>query len=714
MKKNIKYKRALVIFIPLFICVINTLAQSKIKVTQNINSKNKIEFLDLTSIYSLSLDNQVNIDKQWDYMHSIATLQGIINRDTAQLFIKIQSYDDYWMRISRKSGGWLENVTVDTLSNVVDAITFFKDQINGVVVYDPNVPSTSNVASSIAGIDNLMAIRYDLSANSLYNQVVLNGPKLPVKCKLINDDGTTMFKGVGLIPGTQITSSGSIKNDPYLWFIDNYMKYGKCNTEFGAYYLDQYWRKNPTPAGNQHTLSNHDFFVSRKAFFFDLSPWGDEPATDDASQSSGTDLNTLKKFLQYAYNHNNGNKMCYIGGFPSWAYKYTKHAGGKHDDVPTEWEYGKIISAYNAFMDADALSLGTLANSSFWQHFPLKDVYQQNWVTKADLIQRGYLTTEGKINYNGRKFILFYAGDFDASSWVAGTATKLWDDPNRGRVPIMWSISPVLQERIPMALDYFRSTATTNDYFAAADNGAGYLNPGMLQYPRPISGLPDGLKAWADHCKKYYQKWDLTITGFIIDGNTPGLNEAGFDCYASFSPNGIVPQKAPLIALHSNMPILRAGPDINDTYPDVAATKVLNHINSNTSMPFYWFRAILKSPTWYWKLSTQLKNSNIELLDAPTFFELLRYYINPNYTAVPLIYENEKNIFHYDIKTNRLHIYQAKGGNLSISNLQGMIVYQEIVQSDTIDIQISNFPHGIYIATLVNNLKIRHSEKMIF
>ena len=30
---------------------------------------------------------------------------------------------------------------------------------------------------------------------------------------------------------------------------------------------------------------------------------------------------------------NKGEKFCYIGGFPSWIYKYTQHAGGKHEDV---------------------------------------------------------------------------------------------------------------------------------------------------------------------------------------------------------------------------------------------------------------------------------------------------------------------------------------------------------------------------------------------
>ena len=92
------------------------------------------------------------------------------------------------------------------------------------------------------------------------------------------------------------------------------MKTGKCNTEYAAYYLDQYWKQNPgATVRNHHTLSNHDFFISKRAFFFDLSPWGDEPATDEPTQKVGTDLATLKEMLLLAYQQNKGEKYCYIG-----------------------------------------------------------------------------------------------------------------------------------------------------------------------------------------------------------------------------------------------------------------------------------------------------------------------------------------------------------------------------------------------------------------
>ncbi|MEI7422297.1 MAG: GxGYxYP domain-containing protein [Prolixibacteraceae bacterium] len=622
---------------------------------ENINSLPRVEVVNKETIigmydlkYTLdyNLKDSLQVLSLWDDIHAVSTLQGVVNRKSPHLYVNyIKSsgieIDSYWWNKYRQKGEWLSGKDTIVYSNIVELVNAYKNFIKGVVVYDPKVASTSNVASAVAGIEDLIALRYDISPNSLYTRLVVNGPKLKIKVRLIKEDGESMFDGKGVIPGTLRKSTGSLKNDPYLWFIENYMKKGKCNGEFGAYYIDQKWRDAPmATVSNHHTLTNHDFFVSKRAFFFDLSPWGDEPATDDKLQNSGTDLSTLKEFLSIAYKLNKGKKFCYIGGFPAWAFKYTKRSGGIHGDVPTEWEFSRVISSYNAFKDADAIGFGALANSSFWTHFPLEKKYPQKWVTHEELIRRGFLTKEGKINLLGRNFLIFYVGDYDASSWITQRTPTIWDDKNRGKLPLMWCISPVLQERVPMVMHNFRKTATPNDYFAAADNGAGYLMPGMLQSPREISGLPDGLDAWANHCKKYYEKWGLSITGFIIDGQAPGLSSKGLDCYESFSPNGIVPQKVPLTLLHGNMPVLRSDQDIQQN-PKEASIRIEERINAR-KIPFHWFRSILKTPSWYVELMGEIQNINpkIELLDAPTFFELYRIWLRENPDAANGLIKN--------------------------------------------------------------------------
>ncbi|MBN1817449.1 MAG: hypothetical protein JW828_08810 [Sedimentisphaerales bacterium] len=602
-----------------------------------------IYLFDLRYAMRFNADDTSQAKMAWDHCHAVAALQGLVNRDAPRLYLlaidsqhqRGQSVDQYWLDYLQAEDNWLHNRSTKTIQSVEDLIKTFRPYIQGVVVYDPKVAATSNVASTIAGTDHLLPVRYDTALDSLYSKLVLNGPKLPIKIWLLKPNGTSLFTGKGMIPGTNRKSVGSAKCDAYLWLKYHYMDTGKCSGSIGAYYLDQYWIDKPRLAPlNHHCLTNHDYFVANRAFFFDLGVWGDEVPVDDPQQTLGTDLETLKELLLSAYHHGGRENMIHIGGFVPWAHKYTTHgaAGGTHDPVPSEWEYGKVISAYNGYMDADAIGYGAMANASFYMHFPLQKRYPQKWTTRAELMAKGYLTSDDKVDFKGREFIIFYVGDYDCAAWLYQRTMDVWDDPNRGKVPMMWAIGPHLARRAPMAMHFMRTTATPNDYFVAADNGSGYCEPGMLQEPRGISGLPCGLDAWARHCRRDYVRWGLTVTGFIIYGHGPELNQAGLDCYASFSPNGIVPTGGFAELLHGNMPVLRFDHDIMESNPADAARHILLRMEfrrQNGHPPFHWFRNILKTPTWYVQVNEELKkqNPNVELLDAPAFFELYRIFL---------------------------------------------------------------------------------------
>ena len=597
-----------------------------------------IGIYDLTYALGYDANNPQQVSDAWDHVHAVATLQGNVNRDGPHLYVRFVNahginIDDYWLTRMSEPGQWLARRRTQRIPDIQALVHKYRRFIKGAVVYDPNVPATSNLASTIAGADDLIAIRYDRSPQSLYHRLIKSGPRIRVVRRLLNKDGSPLFTGRGTIPDTETLSTGSAKCDAYLWLKHHYLDTGKVDAAYGAFYIDAYWMKDPAAAGpNQHTLTNHDFFVAKRAFFFDLNVWDDEVPVDDKTQPLGTDRKTLKTLLLSAYRQGGKDRMIHIGGFTPWAYKYTTHgkAGGQHEGVPTEWELVKLASAYNGFIDGDALGFAAMANASFYMHFPLKKKYPQPWVTRGQLADRGYLTADGRVNFDGREFIIFYVGDYDAAAWVYQWMPAVWDHPDRGKIPLMWCISPVLERRAPMALDYLRRTATRNDYFATSDNGAGYLNPGMLQEPRAISALPCGLDAWARHCQPLYQRWGLTVTGFVIDGYAPGLNPAGLDCYARFSTNGIVPQQIPASLLHGDMPVIRAGYDLPHEV-DKAARTIAERVHVRT-IPFHWCRAILKKPDWYVRLHRKLATTapKIELLDTPTFFELYRIYLRNN------------------------------------------------------------------------------------
>src|SRR5690606_27449964 len=181
--------------------------------------------------YTLAGDwsTQGQVKRAWDHAHTVATLQGLVNRKAPRLYTFFvengnDNIDRYWWNKYRVEGGWLDRRDTLVYPDIRSLVQAFRASINGAVVYDPNVPANSNVASAVAGADGLIAIRFDREAGSLYHQLVETGPRLPVKVWLVRKDGRRLFTGSGKIPGTTRPSSGSAKNDAYRWFIEHYLK----------------------------------------------------------------------------------------------------------------------------------------------------------------------------------------------------------------------------------------------------------------------------------------------------------------------------------------------------------------------------------------------------------------------------------------------------------------------------------------------------------
>jgi hypothetical protein len=594
----------------------------------------EIVYYDMTSLFELDLNDPVQLRRFYDETHLVTSLQGLVNRDEARLYIRYnKDSDDFWWNHLTRNDGWLEKHTVREIKTLGELLTYFKNDYHGAVVWDERVPATSNLASSIAGVESLLCLRYDLSMNSLYYELV-NGPTgLAIGKMLLNSDGSPLFTGQGTIPGTTVASSGSAKCDAYLWLIEHYVKTGKSSDEKMGYYLDAHWFASWKAGSKQnHTLTNHDYVIAHKGVVFDLHVWPDEAPVDDPNQKPGTDVQTLKTLLHAVYAQNGQKSMIHVAGFTPWAYKYTDfknanwNAGGRYGGVATEWKYAEILSCFNAYMDADAIGYCAMANASFYQHYPVPKLNPQNAKpTLASMKAKGYIDEDGKIV--PKKYYSHYVGDYDSAAWLYWMLPRLWTDQNRGAVPLSWAFNPNLCERFPVGMLWTRKTRTPNDFFVAGDSGAGYVNPALLSEPRPHSNLSSGLTVWEKHCQKFYDQWDISLTGFVIDGNGPGLPEEGLDAYARFSPDGIVPQKIPLQGLHKNMPYLRMAADLPGD-PHQAAQMILTGFHGS-ALGFKVYRSILKSPSWYLSIEKEIDNlekDTSECVDLYTLLWLTRYY----------------------------------------------------------------------------------------
>ena len=72
-------------------------------------------------------------------------------------------------------------------------------------------------------------------------------------------------------------------------------------------------------------------------------------------------------------------------------------------------------------------------------------------------------------------YVTFIFGEGDNLQYNQHHMRVLWDDPNRGKVPINWTSSPLLIDAAPAILNYYHATATENDLLIAGPSGVGYF-----------------------------------------------------------------------------------------------------------------------------------------------------------------------------------------------------------------------------------------------
>lgn len=664
---------------------------------------------DLTDVHDYDVDDHDRAVEAYERMHLVSTLQGNVNRDAARLLVEFvqdehvdaPTVDEYWLRKLRSDGDWLADRSIEPIPDLDALLTRFRDHVQGAVVYDPGVHATSNVASTAAGVEDLVAIRYDTRPGSLYRRYVEGendaGIELPVRTWLVEPSGSSKFTGSGVIPDTDRESTGSAKCDAYLWAKENYLDTGRCNPGELGYYLDAYWLEEPTGGPAHSLLLNHDYVVANRGFVFDLSPCDDVPPVDDPDQPLGTDRQTMEAILRSAYEQSHpgtsplerdvavaaedalgsvstladdspgadalvelfetildgppkdpGAQMNAVHGFVPWVWKYTSQANDEnpHDPVPVEWEFVQIASAYSAYVDADAYGFDPMANATLFSHYPLEEyldaepsdagpVFEQNPTpTLDDLRERGFVREDGSVAE--RRYVAFYVGDYDSAAWLYRSIPRFWDDSARGEVPLSWAFNPNLENRMAPALAHTRRTRTDQDYFVSGDNGAGYLNPSQLTEPRSISDLPGGLEEWTAHCRRYFHRWDLSATGFVIDGHASALDEAELDrSYGEFSPDGAVGQDDGTVTTASGMPYLEMSTTLSDDDPVVAASALADAMATDTSDPppcpeFVPVRTILRSPTWHADVMDAVHrdhpNAAVEFVDYYTLLALVEQF----------------------------------------------------------------------------------------
>ncbi len=465
-----------------------------------------------------------------DVMRLAISLQGLINRcygntHHSLIYFDVTQSDDFWFDYITSQGKTFHQmnvVRIDTLEGFLDLVLPLIKEC-GLIEWDGNVPATSNVALTICGLDGYLPIRKDEDPDSFYSLLLAKG--VEVKQSLVG-----MFGEGGSAYGDDFVTCQSAKNDAYRWAYKHY--FHRCSSRYIAYILDgaacvpgsRFESIAHTPGLN--CIFNYDYYLTRGCFFFDLTCIDIERPCDDPDQPLGTDLETLKMILQGRYDRANG-AFGQILGFPPWWVKYTVSRGmGSVKGPAVEWIYVSLITAYNLAKEADAAHPCTMSNASVYCQYQSVFESYKNPRPKTK-----------KVFNKKTKYFTFYGGDYDSAAWLKQWVAEFWKDQARTTLPIHWAFNPNLSERAPMVFDYIHEYVSDNDFFTAGDTGAGYVIPAALYENCSLRHLPDGSEDWAAYCKYYYNKFDLDITGFIINGHYPLTREI-MKTFAEISPVG--------------------------------------------------------------------------------------------------------------------------------------------------------------------------------
>ncbi|EGD74320.1 hypothetical protein PTSG_06330 [Salpingoeca rosetta] len=571
--------------------------------------------------------NETAVDPPTYYQTTqlLAAIQGIVNRDQPQLFLNHTPADAAWFPFIQQT--WFKDVQFQTLDTVDDILDKYMQHFNGTAIYDTNVPSTSLVAASLAGAYNLLPVAFDPNGdpNSWYSQLV-HTRKMRVAYNL-----TGKFDG-------RVT--GSSKCDAYMWAIDELIRTGACTPHVHGYMIDYFWTGVASKAprlGN--TIPNQDYVIARRGFFWDLDVWQDQAPNDDPHQPLGTDYHTLVAIMNASnaqmtatQSKDEHGHMIHVVGFVPWAFKYVNE---KHQGVATEWKMVQVLSAYNAFVDADACCIEAMANAAFYSTLPLPSRFvQQPPLSLPQLQSKGYVQAKTRAVVP-RMYISFYVGDYDSAAWVYNELKARWDDGNRGSVPLGWAVDAELSWRFPPAFMYALGSTTASDRLISGDSGAGYLNPTQLLPPRSPSSYPSANASWIAHNIPLFRQFDMRFTGFLINGDAGAMTPEAERMYAPFSALGVVDELNPAqgapTRLNGNMPVFSQQDLPSDGNATRAASIIAGRYNaSNPNPQFFVWRNVLQTPTYYKQLVQEVRalaGDNVAVVDPHVLSALARAHL---------------------------------------------------------------------------------------
>lgn len=511
---------------------------------QQLPSFAKVKHLDVTDIY----------DAPGDIKLLMATLQGIVNRKEPRIYLLENQEEGKFT--------WLNDLEVpyQVQTDYWSLVKQYINEVKGMIVYDPNVPDSINVATTLAGLKDGVAVSPELAEKlkaSPYNLAVLDDLRGKFKDRM--DAYTWQFDHlwnqtthrmlIGLSPNTSVrippglpasfstiaqetTQERNAKNrkvydfdlssylgkeSVYLRFDDAFPQDGwgpavhevtvKADGAVIAHFIPGtpeeepflYDRQNSqlsSGSGGHRFADNDRYFVYKftppagtKQLTASVDMWNQykvsagnvQPPSSEQKEPYGylRDYAVANKAMVFWLDSNVPEQKALFEKILSATEPGSPYLGWFSNDVQGEFSSVEITSNHSVYVLA-----------ADW--FSNMTVFSGTKVKPVEAAEAARPKLENKI------YVTYTFSEGDNLQYNQHRMRILWDDPNRGKVPINWTSSPLLYDGAPAILNYYRKTATKNDLLIAGPSGAGYFYPNAW----PDATFPDFLKRTDTYLKK--------------------------------------------------------------------------------------------------------------------------------------------------------------------------------------------------------------------
>ncbi|GCE13233.1 GxGYxYP domain-containing protein [Tengunoibacter tsumagoiensis] len=328
-----------------------------------------------------------------DYQLAILTLVGLINRPQPLIYLVMNGDDEYWLKKI------CSTIPQERPSSVRDAILFdllehHRSVCTGLIIYDPELNDTINIATTLAGQ------RSGIIVSPVLAEILQHKYALPILVDLRQYGWENRIQAYtwameNLLPLTTDRLVAGLKPDGVTW-----LRSFAVATRTFVYWLD-----------------------SRRSLF---------------SNGQSSERALMRKLLQ---------------AFPAGA----AHLGWfEHESSGVALTSEAALSVYASDFCSNLEVLISLPAPVVRPHLPQKS----NLVLDPQKIYLSFTLSEG-----------------DNLQYCQHHLLRLWQDPQRGVLPLGWTFSPALLQMAPALTNHYLSTATPNDEFIAGPSGIGYMFP---------------------------------------------------------------------------------------------------------------------------------------------------------------------------------------------------------------------------------------------